>query len=278
MNELFKENGINFKVYTLEFGSDDLKEVYRLIKKQTGKRAVLMAKSAPLGAVALMYLDRFEKYMLDIRASIVTPENRLDFNRFEKDCFEKMLSAESFKKLILMIYSFMLTANSFRERRKDIINVGIVGDIFSIIDGFSNYGLQIMLGDMGVKTRRSMTLSGWFYEKIPIFPDFWKLWSRKYMKKNIGGFARETIGYTAMWSKKKDGVIQVFPLNCMPETAAAAVLPSIHEKSGIPVLQLSVDEGASEEGYRTRVEAFTDMIKRKKETENGYVRRTFSRG
>lgn len=277
MNEIFKENNIDFRVLTLEFGNGDLKELYSYIKKESGKNAFSLSLCILPALFCIWYLDRFENYMLDIRADIETIENRLDFNVYEEMCYDNLLKCKSFFELALKIYKYMVRANTFKENRYGKLKIGIVGDIFSTIDGFSNYEIQKLLADNAVITRRSMSISKWIYEKIPFSPNRWRIESEKYMKKHIGGFARETVGYTSMWSKNKDGIIQIYPLNCMPETAASSILPVIHEKTGVPLLQLVVDEGAGKEGYITRVEAFCEMIRRKKECVS-FEKQSFSRG
>ncbi len=277
MNRLFEENGINFRVLTLEFFSDDLKELLSYIENETGKSAASLFSVAPKAVASCVYLDRFENFMLDIRSTIKDESNRRDFNRYEKNCLEKLGECKSFFELNAKIYKSMLLAKSFEEKREKRLFVGIVGDIYSIIDSFSNYDIQRRLADSGVRTRRSLTLSKWLFGRIPFIFRPHTLAALKYMPKCIGGFARDTVGYTSLWSKNKDGIIQIYPLNCMPETAASAVLPKIHEKTGVPLLQLSVDEQTGEEGYITRVEAFVEMIKRKEENNlNG--KRIFSRG
>ena len=50
----------------------------------------------------------------------------------------------------------------------------------------------------------------------------------------------------------------------MPEIVAQSILPKVSEHYGVPILTLVVDELTGEAGYQTRVEAFVDMVKRRK--------------
>ena len=61
-----------------------------------------------------------------------------------------------------------------------------------------------------------------------------------------------------------DGIIQIFPAGCMPEIVGHAILNRVSEKEGIPVMTLIYDELSGEAGYLTRMEAFTDMLARKR--------------
>ena len=84
----------------------------------------------------------------------------------------------------------------------------------------------------------------------------------------IGGHAQETAGHTVMYANSGyDGVIQIYPLTCMPEVVAGSILPTISKDKDIPVLTLVMDEITGEAGYITRVDAFVDMLIRKKDKE-----------
>jgi len=86
------------------------------------------------------------------------------------------------------------------------------------------------------------------------------------LKTMIGGHAMETIGYAVDYAKKGfDGLIQVYPLNCMPEIVAQSILPHVEQDYNIPYLCLIVDEMTGEAGFNTRLEAFIDLLRRRKE-------------
>ena len=68
-----------------------------------------------------------------------------------------------------------------------------------------------------------------------------------------------------MFAKKGyDGVIHIRPFSCMPELVAQKILTKVEKDYNIPILTLSVDEHSSEVGFDTRLEAFMDMLVRKK--------------
>jgi hypothetical protein len=48
--------------------------------------------------------------------------------------------------------------------------------------------------------------------------------------------------------------------NCMPEVTVRPILESLHQKSGVPFLSLSLDEQVAEAGINTRLEAFIDVV------------------
>ncbi len=61
-----------------------------------------------------------------------------------------------------------------------------------------------------------------------------------------------------------DGVIYVISFQCGPDSVLGELILSKARKSKVALLPIVIDEHASESGLRTRVEAFLDMLTRKK--------------
>ena len=62
-----------------------------------------------------------------------------------------------------------------------------------------------------------------------------------------------------------DGVIQLAPFTCIPEIVAKGVLPSVSRDLDIPIISFFLDEQTGEAGFRTRLEAFVDLLVRRRE-------------
>ena len=62
-----------------------------------------------------------------------------------------------------------------------------------------------------------------------------------------------------------DGVIQLLPLNCMPEIVAKSILSNVSRDFDFPIMTLVLDEMTGEAGFITRLEAFVDLLERRKE-------------
>lgn len=145
------------------------------------------------------------------------------------------------------------------------LRIALVGEIYTMIEPFSNLHIEERLMDMGVCTRRPMTPSWWVRDLAakPLklnSPDI-KAASKKYLAVGVGGHARETLAHVVQAQRAgMDGAIQIFPLGCMPEIVARAVLPAIRREKDFPVMTLVVDEITGEAGYCTRIEAFLDML------------------
>ncbi len=87
-----------------------------------------------------------------------------------------------------------------------------------------------------------------------------------YLNLCIGGHAWETIASAVHYADMGlDGVIQILPFGCMPEIVAESIIPTISKDLDIPAMTLTVDELTGEAGYQTRLEAFVDLLSRRKE-------------
>lgn len=152
---------------------------------------------------------------------------------------------------------------------KNVIRIGVVGEIYSILEPFMNMDVERHLGRMGVEAVRTLYLSRWVNDHVlgSIFPmegtgEACRL-AAPYLNYFVGGHGRETIGSTVQFAHQGiDGVIQIAPLTCGPEIVAEAILPQVSLQEGIPVMTIYVDEQSGEAGFITRLEAFVDMIRR----------------
>ena len=149
------------------------------------------------------------------------------------------------------------------------LKVALIGEIYSMIEPFSNMYIEEKLMGYGVCSSRLITPSWWVKDLVmkPL-----KLNSRSvhaaskpYLPFGVGGHAQETIAHAQVSAQRGfDGAIQIFPVGCMPEIVASAVLPEVQRRNDFPILNLVVDEITGEAGYVTRIEAFLDMLEAKR--------------
>ncbi|HOK48679.1 MAG TPA: 2-hydroxyglutaryl-CoA dehydratase [Sedimentibacter sp.] len=153
---------------------------------------------------------------------------------------------------------------------KDPVKIAIIGEIYTVIEPYSNFCIEDKLMDYGVSTKRGMTPS-WWLKNMALSPlkinslDIKKA-SRKYLSLEIGGHARECIGEAILsWKEGFDGAIQIYPLGCMPEIVSKSILPAISRDYDFPIMSLVVDDMTGEAGFITRLEAFIDLLERRRD-------------
>ena len=89
--------------------------------------------------------------------------------------------------------------------------------------------------------------------------------AKPYLMRDIGGDALECISDVVFADVKgKDGIIHISPFTCMPEIMSQHIFPTMRMEHDIPILPLIMDEQTGRAGYITRLEAFVDLMRRKK--------------
>ncbi len=156
------------------------------------------------------------------------------------------------------------------DPNRQVLRVGIVGEIYGTIDPWTNMRLEARLAALGVEAERYVTIGHWIDDTMRK-----GLHRRRdlrfaeaasgYLGTDIGGHTRETLGHTVLHAQQGfDGVIQLYPLGCMPEIVAQAILPAISRDYDLPVITLVIDEMTGEAGYLTRIEAFVDLLRQRR--------------
>ena len=88
-----------------------------------------------------------------------------------------------------------------------------------------------------------------------------KKYSKKYVKYNLGADGLDNVYRTIkLIDDGYDGIIHIKPFGCTPEISAIPIIQKIANDNNFPIMFLSFDYQTSEEGIKTRLEAFYEMI------------------
>ncbi|KOA18883.1 2-hydroxyglutaryl-CoA dehydratase, D-component [Clostridium homopropionicum DSM 5847] len=188
-------------------------------------------------------------------------------NKCKRDVFETDNPVEAIR--ILEAYRKNIEKVKIDKNKKPV-KVAVIGEIYTVIDPFSNLNIEDKLMDYGVCSKRKLTPSWWVKDAAMKVLNLNSIdirrASKEYLPYYIGGHARECIGEAMIAHKQNlDGAIQIFPMGCMPEIITKAILPSISRDKDFPIMSLVVDEMTGEGGYVTRIEAFLDLLERRQE-------------
>lgn len=187
-----------------------------------------------------------------------------------KSCKEDLLSCNKPKEMITLLNDYKKKIEKIEiDISKDPIKIAIIGEIYTIIEPFSNLYIEDKLMDYGVSIKRTLSLSWWMKNAIlsplKLNSKEIKKAGKNYLPYNIGGYGRECIGEAVLaYEEEYDGAIQIFPMGCMPEIVSKSILPSISKDKDFPIMSLVVDEMTGEAGYITRIEAFVDLLERRR--------------
>jgi len=155
---------------------------------------------------------------------------------------------------------------------KDKINIGLIGEIYTILEESVNSNIAEKLKKLGTNVYYTVTLSDFLKEslegalKLKIRKRKWRKEAEKYLNGPLGGHGFENI-INLLWLRDYniDGVVHLLPMSCMPETTVEPIINKICQEAKIPLLRLAIDETNSEANVNTRVETFVELIKRKKQ-------------
>lgn len=150
------------------------------------------------------------------------------------------------------------------------LKVGLIGEIYTILESFTNLNLEERLGHLGVQVTREVSVLRWVRDHIFLSP-FASYRIKRLVKQTdgylnswVGGHGLESVASTIQLAKADyNGIVHIMPFTCMPEIIAQSVLTKVSADLQIPILFLIVDEHTGEAGYQTRLEAFVDLLQRK---------------
>ncbi len=228
-------------------------------------------KAFSLGFNKFFAIDEAEKQMFYYRPrEIRKGDAERYYNKWLKiiDDTDSVIAGKSLVKRIRKDFK-----NIEIDKNKEVPVVYLLGEFFVLLDPYVNQNIEKELGEMGVEVQRQIMFSGWlehvlkpsFFYKKESHRERCVRYAQKYMKRAIGGECIETIGDTVYAAKHGiDGVIHLMPFSCMPEIVSQNILAKVSKEEDIPVLSLVLDEQTGKAGYITRVEAFVDLLKRKR--------------
>lgn len=219
-------------------------------------------------------LDKLEKRVQKIRAYEVnkgeTSAKWFEIQKIFDKAMNKIELDKAYKKSEKILNNIKVV--EVEEDRK--IKIGIIGEIYVVMESSINMKIEENLGKLGCEVERSQYLSDWItYNALSKFKFLNRTHEAKILKKgeeylpiNIGGHAKQNMGHIVDFKERGfDGVVHLMPFGCLPELVNQSIIPSIYEKLDIPVLTLSLDEQTGIANNQTRVEAFIDLIRNKKE-------------
>jgi len=152
--------------------------------------------------------------------------------------------------------------------------VGITGEFYVVLEPFSNLDIEIELGKLGVEVRRTTFVSEWTKFSLFLNPlginekDRIHQAALPYLKRDIGGDGWESVGEKVLHAREYDGLVHLAPFTCMPEIIAQNIMPKT--KEDIPVLTILCDEQLAKPGMLTRLEAFVDLLERRRRVRNNH--------
>ncbi len=274
MHQRILEN-IGYKVEVLVFDSikRDFKSFFSNVKKLKGNQSwITVWRHLKLTYRMAVQVDELEMQLQTKRAYEI---NKGDCTRVWDKIQHIYEGAFTEKELSDAYYQSQSWIDSIPimvvpEEKK--IRIGIVGEIYVVMESSVNIKMEEVLGGLGCEVRRGHYLSQWI-ETNMIPKRFSKSREEeiekkgeKYIQIQIGGHAKETMGHIVDYHDQGfDGIIHLMPFGCLPELVSQSIMPKLMEDTGMPVLTIALDEQSGIANNLTRIEAFLDLIRNTKD-------------
>lgn len=269
---LLEELGRDVKVVAFEPPLCDLKDFWkklRWIRVSGGLSVREFIRVLKIAWEKTKAIDDVEMRSHEIRPYEI---NRGDTTRGIWKALDMLDQANTLEEIIDARHEGLrLLENIPRDDSRNPLKIGIIGEIYVVLEPAANHYIQIMLGEMGVQTDRSIYLSAYARNNtiVNLEGDIFSM-ARPYLNEApIGGHGVNSIGETVLYARHGfDGVVQLAPFACIPEIVAKGILPEVSRDYHIPVLTIFIDEQTGKAGVQTRLEAFVDLLERRRESKN----------
>lgn len=273
--DILKKLGYDVDIIVFDSIGEGFSKLRKNLNKILKAKSVTdIYKSSRLALNLIRMADDLTQFSNEIRAYAI---NKKDVDNIMNKYYLEAVETHGSNQLIDLIKKTEEDLKDVKiDKSLNPLKIGIIGEIYTIIEPFVNLEIEKKLGDLNVLVEKSLTPTRWIEHHVYSYPFGSKYENMKfklakpYLKNLVGGHGRETIGSAIYYNNLGfDGVIQILPLNCMPEIVAKSILKTVEKDYDFPIMTLVVDEMTGEAGYLTRLEAFVDLISKRREKKIG---------
>lgn len=263
---ILEREGYSFKMLILDSPSTSLKDFHEglrsLLPRQRVRLPVLLRELWRVLCKVVVF-DEVEKWALELRGLEVEPGAVDAALEDSRGIISRAFSTKEIKEARGEALSRFAVVPIDRERVH--LEVGLVGEIFIVLEPYFNFDIERWLGRRGAVVERSVSISDTVYPggRNPVFGYSDRIVAKAaapYLSHEVGGDGLLTVGAATIFARRGfDAVVHLLPFTCMPEVIAKGVLARMSSELDIPVLSLSIDEQTGRAGAQTRLEALLDL-------------------
>lgn len=267
--QILKDLGYSFTMGSAK-NPDDLRDMLDMMQRIAGlKSRAGLYKLFFFVLVRMSFLDwAMKKYFHYKPYEAVSGET----DRIFEKTVHLIENSLSFPQLIKSVSIISLWFRRMEKKNgAHPLRVAMVGELFTLLDASANMEIDMRLARKGIEVLKSVWLSDYLNDRFrfkPFRKNQLKLsarYARPYLRFHSGGESTESVGKTILFAKNGvDGVIHIFPFTCMPELVAQTILTKVQKDLDIPILTVIIDEHTAVGGVETRLEAFIDLLERRR--------------
>lgn len=261
-NQILQDLGYQFQFVCLSRDQAKPMAVCKHLRKLGCTQSIVkMLYSLLLACESLRVIDQFDDFM---RKNVGFECISGSFNAVRQTLLQQIAQSDSLQDIQNAKANCNRACTRLKlDKPEHPLRVGIVGDLYTLMEPFSNFYVEKQLAKDGISVSRVMSVY------FLLFGQHHKRELKKcddYLRHLVGANGVHSVSHSLSYAKQKyDGIIHMKSFGCIPELNATPALQNLSRDWNIPILDLSFDTQTSETGIQTRIEAFSDMIRLKKE-------------
>lgn len=261
-------NDLNYEFEFINFMQDNhisIPKIYKFAKSHNPKLNIIKFAYHGLNTILMIIImDKLSKYP---RENMGFEIEKNSFVTVEKNLLNDLKTKN--QNPISLVKTYLNYKKRYKKiklnKPKNCLKIGIVGELYSIMEPFSSNYIEQKLASYGIEVHRFTTLTYLLFKKKFNLKKLLKK-GKKYLKYHLGADATESVVLSYKLAQKKyDGIVHLKSFGCTPELNAMPILEQISNEYNIPIIYFSFDSQDNEVGIDTRLEAFYDMLVQKKE-------------
>ncbi len=264
--QILKDLGYHFEfVNFIKDNHISFKNVYQYVKTINPHINIFKFLYYLINTILMIYyMDKLGKYP---RENMGFEQNKGDFIKVEKELLSSLRQDHITPFKLFKIYRKYkkLYKKIPINKPKDCLKIGIVGELYTIMEPHSSCYLERKLASKGIEVHRYTTLTYLLIQKKFNIKRLLRK-GKKYLKYHLGADGTESVVLSLELAKQGyDGIIHAKSFGCTPEINAMPIMSKISSEYHIPIIYFSFDSNDAEVAIDTRLEAFYDMIESKQE-------------
>lgn len=264
--EILRKLGYEFEFFKFPNDYNPLRLGRALQKINPNVSLFTIFQSFAKALLKIKAIDDVEEYL---RLNIGFEENKGELENLFKTFLSDLNKAKKLLEINKVRKDYLRRIREVKiNKPENPIRVGVLGEVYVVMEPFSNFFIEKQLAAKGIEVHRhtslSNTLRDLFLNKR-VMKEFLKK-AYPYLENDTGAHGTETVGLAHHLAKNSfDGAIHIKPFGCIPEVNAMTPLHRLSSDYKFPIIYFSFDSQTSETGVKTRLEAFYDLLIMKKQ-------------
>ena len=257
--QILKDLGYDFHFLCFSRGNVSINRAFKTYRELGGGRSLsTLARTTLYVLGSMRAMDRFEYTMRENMAfETYVGAHAALHNKLLDDLREVSIGGLA----SLWQHYRRELSNIALEKPNNRLRIGLVGDLYTLMEPCACFNLEHELINSGCSISRKMNASFLCgsHKKASLHT------AKDYLTRSPGANGADSVAQTVAYARLGyDGIIHMKAFGCTPELNATPALNNVSRDMGIPILHLSFDTHTGETGMQTRLEAFIDMLKMRK--------------